>query len=396
MSRVVDATKSCRASDTHCRSHGRRDSFLDQHNNHDMPSTIQHLRTISHAVFAAPLRFHTFGSGIALGKTEQPGVSYYMRWQSDLTEALSPHSYSRSTTSPGALEAMSRHGSLRPAHEPKRAITSASLMLLASLMFAPVFLPLQSLAQSNEASSDSEASQSTEVDIPARHVQPPQDEAEKKKLEQKAAEGELHQEEHQHLLGFLPYFNTVNGDTAPPLSPSQKFQLAFKRSITPLTFVGTGLLAGIGQADNNFPKYGQGAEGYGKRFGAQYADTFDGNMIGGAILPVILHQDPRYYRMGTGGLRKRFWYSLSTAVRSKGDDGKWQPGFSPILGSFAAGGIANLYYPPPNRGAGLTFERGSLVLAERALSQMFDEFLPDIQQRFFRGKNPSTASNLQP
>jgi hypothetical protein len=230
----------------------------------------------------------------------------------------------------------------------------------------------------------------------ANNSQPPQDEADKKKQERNAAEGELHQEEHQHLMGFIPYFNTVFGDTAPPLTPSQKFELAFKRSITPLTFIGAGLIAGIGQANNSFPKYGQGAQGYGKRFGAQYVDTFDSNMIGSAIFPVILHQDPRYYRMGTGGFRKRFWYSLSTAVRTKGDDGKWQPGFSTILGSFAAGGISNLYFPPPNRGAGLTLERGSLQIAERALSLMFDEFLPDIQQRLFRSKNLPAATNLQP
>jgi hypothetical protein len=214
--------------------------------------------------------------------------------------------------------------------------------------------------------------------------------------QREVAGGALHQEEHQHLLGFIPYFNTVNGDTAPPLSPRQKFELAFKRSITPLTFVGAAIIAGIGQAENDFPKYGQGAQGYGKRFGAQYTDTFDSNMIGSAILPVILHQDPRYYRMGTGGFRKRFWYSLSAAVRTKGDDGNWQPGFSTILGSFAAGGISNLYFPSPNRGAGLTFERGSLQIAERALSVILDEFLPDIQQRLFREKNALPASSLQP
>jgi hypothetical protein len=225
---------------------------------------------------------------------------------------------------------------------------------------------------------------------------PPQDEVDKKKQERNAAEGELHVEEHQHLMGFIPYFNTVFGDAAPPLSPSQKFELAFKRSITPLTFIGAGLIAGIGQANNSFPKYGQGAQGYGKRFGSQYADTFDSNMLGSAIFPVILHQDPRYYRMGTGGFRKRFWYSLSAAVRTEGDDGKWQPGFSTILGSFAAGGISNLYFPPPNRGAGLTFERGSLQVAERALSVMLDEFLPDIQQRLFRSKNLPARTNLQP
>jgi hypothetical protein len=229
----------------------------------------------------------------------------------------------------------------------------------------------------------------------ANSLQPPQDEAERKKLEREAAEGQLHEEEHQHFLGFIPYFNTVKGGAAPPLSSNQKFELAFKRSVTPLTFFGTGLLAGIGQAENNFPKYGQGAQGYGRRFGAQYADTFDGNMIAGAIFPVILHQDPRYYRLGTGGFRKRFWYSVSAAVRTKGDDGKWQPAFSKILGSYAAGGIANLYYPSQNRGGGLTFERGSLVIAERAVSEMLDEFLPDIQQRLDRRK-PPPATNTQP
>jgi hypothetical protein len=98
----------------------------------------------------------------------------------------------------------------------------------------------------------------------ANNSQPPQDEADKKKQERNAAEGELHQEEHQHLMGFIPYFNTVFGDTAPPLTPSQKFELAFKRSITPLTFIGAGLTAGIGQANNSFPKYGQGAQDMGK------------------------------------------------------------------------------------------------------------------------------------
>jgi hypothetical protein len=230
----------------------------------------------------------------------------------------------------------------------------------------------------------------------ANSLQPPQDDAEKKKVERNAAEGDLHEEEHQHFLGFIPYFNTVKGDAAPPLSPNQKFELAFKRSITPLTFFGTGLLAGLGQAENNFPQYGQGAQGYGKRFGAQYADTFDGNMIASAIFPVILHQDPRYYRMGTGGFRKRFWYSLSQAARVKGDDGKWQPAFSKVLGSFAAGGIGNLYYPTQDRGAGVTFERGSLVIGERAVSEMLDEFLPDIQQRLDRRKTPPPASNIQP
>ena len=226
--------------------------------------------------------------------------------------------------------------------------------------------------------------------------QPSQDEAEKKRLERQAAQGELREEEHQHILGFIPYYNTVKSAAVSPLSPSQKFELAFRRSINPLTFVGAGLIAGIGQAEDSFPKYGQGAQGYGKRLGAQYADTFDSSMIGFALFPVILHQDPRYFRMGTGGFRRRVLYSLSTAVRAKGDDGKWQPGFSKIFGSVAAGGIANLYYPPPNRGAGLTFERASVVTAVRSIGDIFNEFVPDIEQRLPHKKSPPPASNTQP
>jgi hypothetical protein len=230
----------------------------------------------------------------------------------------------------------------------------------------------------------------------ANNSQPPQDEAENKNLQRKAADGELHQEEHQHIFGFIPYYNTVKSADVSPLSPSQKFGLAFRRSIHPLTFVGAGLVAGIGQAEDSFPRYGQGAQGYGKRLGAQYADIFDSNMIGFAILPVILHQDPRYFRLGTGGFRKRALYSLSTAVRAKGDDGQWQPGYSKILGSLAAGGIANLYYPPPNRGAGLTFQRAAVVTAMRSVGDFFNEFMPDIEQRLSHRKSLPPAANIQP
>jgi hypothetical protein len=168
-SRVVATTKRCRASDTHCRSFIAVVIPFLINSNRDMPNTIQHLQTTGHTVFAVPLRFHSCGSGIALTKMEQAEVSHYMRRQSNRLDALSLHSYSRSVISPGVLEAMSQHGSLRPAHEPKRENAWASLMLLASLIFAPVFLPLQSLAQSNDALSD-EVSQSTEIDVPARHV----------------------------------------------------------------------------------------------------------------------------------------------------------------------------------------------------------------------------------
>lgn len=151
--------------------------------------------------------------------------------------------------------------------------------------------------------------------------QPLQDQYEDQKQKQQEAQQQLKAEEHQYVLGIVPNFNTVNG-VALPLSPKQKFELALKSTVNPFQFVATGALAGIGQAQNSFPGYGQGFSGYAKRFGAGYADSFNGTIIGNAILPVLLHQDPRYFRLGEGSFKTRFWYAISTNVRCKGDNGK--------------------------------------------------------------------------
>ena len=130
------------------------------------------------------------------------------------------------------------------------------------------------------------------------------------------------------------------------------------------------------QAADGFKGYGQGSQGYAKRFGANYADGFIGNMIGGAILPSILKQDPRYFYKGTGSKRSRVLYALANAVVCKGDNGHWQVDYSGILGSLAAGGISNLYYPASSRnGAGLTFENTLMGIAGSGIGNLFQEFL---------------------
>jgi hypothetical protein len=230
----------------------------------------------------------------------------------------------------------------------------------------------------------------------AGNAQPPLDDKEMKKLEQEQAEQEFHEEEHHYILGIFPFFNIVNGSAALPLRPRQKFDLALRRATNPFTFFTTSLIAGVGQAEDKFPGYGQGAEGYGKRFGSHYADVFDADMLGSGLFPVMFHQDPRYHRLGTDGFLKRVCYSVSTTVRTKGDNGKWQPGYSNILGTFAAGGIANLYYPAANRGARLTFERGSVITAERATGALLNEFIPDVQTHFSHRKKPESASTTRP
>lgn len=207
------------------------------------------------------------------------------------------------------------------------------------------------------------------------------------KSQRDKAKDELRQQEHQRILGVLPNFNTSNVQNASPLLPKQKFHLALKSSTDPVQFAVTAVDAGISQLSNSFPGYGQGMEGYGKRYGAAYADSFDGTLLSGAVFPVLLHQDPRYFRKGTGTVKERLWYAIRSSVICKGDNGKWEPNYSNILGNLAAGGIANLYYPDSDRGAGLTFQRGFTVAAEGSLGTIFVEFWPDISRRLQNRKS---------
>src|ERR1035437_8542744 len=192
------------------------------------------------------------------------------------------------------------------------------------------------------------------------------------------AEEEVKIEEKQRVLGVLPNFYVSYIPNAVPLNSKQKFNLAWKTVVDPFTFVFVGGAAGVEQAQNHFRGYGQGAQGYGKRFGAGYADTVVGTFIGSAILPSLLKQDPRYFYKGTGSTSSRFLYALANAVICKGDNGRWQPNYSNVLGNLAAGGISNLYYPPQDRdGAGLTLENGAIGIGATAVSNIFQEFIID-------------------
>src|SRR5205807_8934357 len=165
------------------------------------------------------------------------------------------------------------------------------------------------------------------------------------------AEEQIKEQEKQRALGFIPNFYVSYVPNAAPLAPKQKFELAWKEMIDPVTFGLTGAIAGIEQAQNDFSGYGQGAQGYAKRYGASYANTVTGTLIGSAILPSLLKQDPRYFYKGTGSKRSRFLYALASPVVCKGDNKRWQANYSAILGSFATGGISYLYYPKSDRDA---------------------------------------------
>jgi hypothetical protein len=194
--------------------------------------------------------------------------------------------------------------------------------------------------------------------------------------EEEIAAEQLHEEEKQRVLGVIPNFYVTYVPNAPPLTSGQKFSLAWKSTVDPVTVLIGGMSAGIEQATNSFSGYGQGAQGYAKRFGANMSDNFIGTMIGSAMLPSLLKQDPRYFYKGTGTIRSRIFYAIANSVICKGDNGRWQMNYSAISGGLAAGAISNLYYPAANRsGVALSFENAAIGTAEGAVQNLVQEFI---------------------
>ncbi len=153
-------------------------------------------------------------------------------------------------------------------------------------------------------------------------------------------------------------------------------RLAFRATIDPFHFVNNAINAGWDQWRNNYPGYGQGAAGYGKRFGADYGNVVSGTIVGAGIVPALLHQDPRYIYKGTGSVPSRIGYALLAIVRTKGDNGNWQPNYSGFIGGLAAGAISNSYLPAGDRKAiGNVIGGAFQSFALRGIGTLEEEFL---------------------
>lgn len=193
--------------------------------------------------------------------------------------------------------------------------------------------------------------------------------------QEQIAEKDVHIEEHQRVLGVIPNFYSVYNWNAPPLNARQKFALAFRTEIDPISIVGAAAVAGAEQNQKMYPGYGSGFSGFGKRFGAQYANDFGSRMIGSALLPSLFHQDPRYFYKSTGSTRSRVFYAIKSAFICRGDNGHNEFDFSHILGDFAAGGLANVYYPESNEGAGLITTNALIEIGGMAGTNLLREFV---------------------
>jgi len=218
--------------------------------------------------------------------------------------------------------------------------------------------------------------------------------------EEQIAEEQVTAQIQQRVFGVFPNFYTSFLWNAAPLKPKQKFRLAIRSATDPVTFFTTGFLAGIQQARDTYPDYGQGAEGYAKRYGADYTDLFVGRMLGGAVFPSLFRQDPRYFYQGTGTITSRAWHALSSAFICRGDNGHRQFNYSHILGNFAAGGISNLYRPDENRGVALAIDNALLHTAANAAGNLAREFaLKNITTKipaYAKGKQKPSAEPPNP
>ena len=190
------------------------------------------------------------------------------------------------------------------------------------------------------------------------------------------ATAQLNLQLQQRVLGFLPNFYVSYAKDAAPLTPRQKFKLAIRSQIDPMNFVFTGIAAGIEQSDNSPASWGQGPDGFAKRYAAAYGDSLIDTLLAGAALPSLFHQDPRYFYKGTGTVTARILYAIGSAVICRGDNGRRQLNYSSILGDLGSAGISNLYYPASDRnGIGLTLRNFAIGKATDAGQNILQEFV---------------------
>jgi len=244
--------------------------------------------------------------------------------------------------------------------------------------------PQNSASQSSSSAQQSGASQQSSAQ-PASGQETQQ---------QKAAE-QIKEQEQQRIVGVVPAFNTSYRWNAASMTAGQKMGLALRSMTDPFQFAAAFLVAGYHEALDDDPGFGWGPEGYFKRSGAAYLDAFDGDIIGNGILPILFHQDPRYFRMGHGTKTHRLLYALATNVICRHDNtGKWEPNYSNVGGNIIAGAISNLYYPSQTAGAGQTINNGLIVTFEGTFGGVLQEFWPDISRKLFR-KDPTHGLDAQ-
>jgi hypothetical protein len=199
------------------------------------------------------------------------------------------------------------------------------------------------------------------------------------------------------LFYALPNFLTLeNGQHVPPLTTAQKFKVVARGTFDPVNFVWYGLLAGISQANDSEPGYGQGAEGYAKRYGAAFGDSAIENFFVGAVFPSILHQDPRFYQSVKGSFLHRTGYAISRVILTHGDNHNVQFNFSEIMGSGTAAAISTYtYHPSEDRNFSNMASVWGTQVALDTITFEIKEFWPDVRRKISKHKSSPPPDEMQ-
>ncbi|HKV27298.1 MAG TPA: hypothetical protein VJN90_03355 [Candidatus Acidoferrales bacterium] len=255
-------------------------------------------------------------------------------------------------------------------------IVSLLLTLIALLVFASPIL-----AQQQQPPSSAPSAQQT----PKTQAATGDQEKKKKKSDLEKETGTVN----DRIFEVMPNYGTV--ETAlelPPISSGQKFRIATASVTDYFTYPFIGFLAALDQAHNSPESWGQGWGAYGKRYGASYADNGIGTYMTVAIFPSILHEDPRYYQMKTGGFGHRAYYSLNRLFVTRTDSGRSRFNYSEIVGNAAAAGISNIYHAPEDRTLSRNLGTWGMLIMWDGVSNEMKEFWPDIRRKVFHKNSP--------
>jgi hypothetical protein len=194
-----------------------------------------------------------------------------------------------------------------------------------------------------------------------------------------------HEPSKNHILWIIPnYRSDEDSAEIKPLTPGAKMKVALDDSFDPSAFLVAGIFAGLSMAQKQYSSFGTGAQGFGKYYGGAFADQAIGNIMTEGLFPVALHQDPRYFVKGTGGLWKRTGYAVSREFITRGDDGRNHFNTSELAGNAVAAGISNLYYPAADRSFGNTANKWGQQIALDTFFNVAKEFWPDVRNKLFR------------
>lgn len=250
-------------------------------------------------------------------------------------------------------------------------------ILLALLLFA---LPIHSQQSSSDTSAKAAAKPDQTQSAAAQ-----QDTKDKKDENQQAPPPK----KNDRIFGVLPNYTTVEGaKDIKPISSKEKFKLAIEAPIDPYSFMIAGVVAAKAQALNDPESWGQGWAAFGKRYGAAVADQTLGPLMTTGVFPSLLHQDPRYFQLGTGTFKHRFGYAFSRLFVTRTDSGHSQFNYSEFVGNAAAAALSNLYYPPENHNVSSNLNTYATQIAIDLLGNELKEFWPDMKRKLFKKKKP--------